>query len=110
MKTKLQTIWHQIYKQRLCKSYKFHEDYIVFDTIQAEKKKTQKEKETSFRKELVENVGLYILALNKIITAHEWCKKFNFVGSLITSDRRNFPFSVFWGSYSILKENLNSSS
>ena len=41
---------------------------MEFDTEQAENKKSQKDKKTSFPKELVESVGLYKPVLNKIIT------------------------------------------
>ena len=60
MRTKTQITWH-LYKQRICKCYKVTEDYIKFDTSQAENTKSAELWKTSFPKESVENADLHKL-------------------------------------------------
>ena len=40
MRTRAQSTWHLLYKQWLCECYKVYEDYIEFDTEQAENTKS----------------------------------------------------------------------
>ena len=55
---------------------KVSEGCIEFNTM-------QKAQKTSFPKESVENTGLYKPVLNKLMTTHEQCVKYNFVAPLI---------------------------
>ena len=54
------------------KCNKVYEGYIEFDTVQ----------KTSFSKESVEYADLYKPVLNKIMTIHEQCVKYDFVAPL----------------------------
>ena len=69
-------------KQWFCKRYKVYEDYIEFDTEQAENKNGQKDKKLNFPKVNVEKAGLYKPLLNKVMTTHEQHVKYNFIAPL----------------------------
>ena len=51
--------------QWLCKCFKFYEDYIEFDTEQAENTKREERQKASFPKGSVENADFYTPVLNK---------------------------------------------
>ena len=55
-------------KQQLCN---INKAYIESDTEQAENTRSPERQKTSFPKESVENVDLYIPALSKIMTTHD---------------------------------------
>ena len=71
MRTKTENTWHGPHKQRLYKCYKVYEDYVKFDTEQAEKTKSAERQKTIFPKESVENTDLHKLVLKRIMTTHE---------------------------------------
>ena len=69
--SKNQNTWHLPNKHWLCKCYKVWEDYIEFDTEQAENTSSAERQKTNFPKESVENADdLYEPVLNKIMTTH----------------------------------------
>ena len=55
-------------KQQLCN---INKAYIESDTEQAKNTRSPERQKTSFPKESVENVDLYIPALSKIMTTHD---------------------------------------
>ena len=69
--SKNQNTWHLPHKHWLCKCYNVWEDYIEFDTGQAENTSSAERQKTNFTEESVENADdLYEPVLNKIMTTH----------------------------------------
>ena len=58
MRAKSQKTWHLLYKHWLCKCFKVYEDYIEFDTEQAENTKRAEKQNTIFPKESIEKADL----------------------------------------------------
>ena len=75
---------------------------IISNSTQNRQKtrKAQKDKNTSFPKESVENADLYKPALRKTMTTHELCVKYNFVSPLkLYHYRCSFLYQMIWKTF-----------